>query len=218
VRGSPVQRVTLNLRSDGLRFVPGQYLEIMHPSGRSVPLSIASSPLRLPELEIHYRSTPGTQEAADMDALLAGGEAFVLRGPFGTVRVDAADDRPLLMVTGGTGAAQALAVIEDLTLRRAARPVTLVCCADAETDFYFRSSLDEVDAHWLEAVFIADARRTPDNAGMVWLAEHAAAFRNHRILLCGSPPFVYAAADALTAAGIDEQTLESDVFAYAPRS
>jgi CDP-4-dehydro-6-deoxyglucose reductase len=152
-----------------------------------------------------------------MDALLAAGDALVLQGPFGAVSVDARETRPLLMIAGGTGAAQALSIIEDLTLRRTERPVTLLCCADGEPDFYFRRSLETIRERWLETVFIADPRRTPDNAAMLWLARHADAFRDHRILLCGSPAFVYAAADVLTDAGIDGEKLESDVFAYAPR-
>lgn len=217
MRGSPVQRVILHLRDEEFLFSAGQYLEVVHPSGRSIPLSIASSPLRLPELEIHYRSTSGAQEAADMDALLAAGEAFTLRGPLGEVRLDAADARPLLLVAGGTGAAQALAIIEDLMLRNAPQPVTVLCCADEEADFYFRSSLQAIHEPWFEAVFVADPRRTPDNAGMRWLAEHGERYRDHRIILCGSPPFVYAAGDTLVAAGVNEQALESDVFTYAPR-
>ncbi|MEE8245416.1 MAG: hypothetical protein V3R27_10485 [Pseudomonadales bacterium] len=69
------------------QFAAGQYLEIEHPSGTRIPLSIASAPHRLPRLELHYRSTPGDDLAALLDGLLQKGRTLDLCGPFGDVIV-----------------------------------------------------------------------------------------------------------------------------------
>ena len=58
-------------------FRAGQYVVFEHPDG-GIPMSIASSPGRLPHIVFHYRSTPGVPEAARFDALLDAG------GPFGS--------------------------------------------------------------------------------------------------------------------------------------
>ncbi len=94
-------------------FAAGQYLEIQHPSGARIPLSIASAPYQLPQLELHYRSTPGDALAPLLDDLLKARGELDLRGPFGDVSVTAYAG-PLLLVAGGTGISQALSILELL--------------------------------------------------------------------------------------------------------
>ena len=48
-----------------------------------------------------------------LDELLAGNSTLTLRGPAGSVCVAGDLSSPLLLVAGGTGAAQALAIIDD---------------------------------------------------------------------------------------------------------
>ncbi len=129
-----------------------------------------------------------------------------------------AEAKPLLLVAGGTGAAQALAIVDDLTLRHRETPVTLLACADSEADFYFADALGAESRSWLNVELIADPRRDADNAALTWLTAQAQQHRDHRVVLCGSPDFVYAAQDALTRGGLSAERMESDVFAYAPRS
>ena len=62
-----------------------------------------------------------------------------------------------------------------------------------------------------------DDRRTEENEGLVWLREHAQEYAGYRIILAGSPGFVYAATDVLLAAGITQQAMHADAYAYAPR-
>jgi NAD(P)H-flavin reductase len=168
-------------------------------------------------LALHYRSTGGVTDAQAFDQLLSETSILTLRGPSGDVFVDSEEARPLLLISGGTGAAQALSIITELALRGSAQTVTLVACADTEQDFYFKDYLNSLNADWLKTVCIADPNRSSDNAGLRWLVEHAPGYQRHRAIICGSPQFVYAVEDALVEAGTS-LTLESDVFAYAPRS
>ena len=212
-----MQQIELRLRdADDWQFWAGQYLEIIHPNGTSIPLSIASSPARLPMLAVHYRSTPGAVDARAFDQLLKDSATLTIRGPSGDVFVRADQQQPLLLISGGTGAAQALSIITDTMLQGSAHPVTLVACADEQRDFYFQASLDALKADWLETICIADPNRTAANTGLRWLVEHAPVYQNRRAIICGSPQFVYAVEDALAATDVSLQ-LESDVFAYAPR-
>jgi len=152
-----------------------------------------------------------------MDELLARRRPLTLRGPFGKITVSVDESRPLLLVAGGTGASQALAIIDDLRLGNPGVDVVLLACADDESDFYFRTWLDDDPRSWLDVTCIADARRDGANRGLRWLEARAGEFLYHRVILSGSPGFVYAACDALKRGGIDQARFESDVFAYAPR-
>src|SRR4030095_1523695 len=122
-RAGDVRRIRLALDTP-FSFVAGQYLFIVHPSGRRIPFSIASSPHRLPELELHFRPLPGNEEAALMTELLDA-DALALDGPRGDVHVGAIS-RPLWLYAGGTGISQALAMISSIAQRPHDTPVRLI--------------------------------------------------------------------------------------------
>lgn len=207
----------------GFVFVAGQYLEVLHPEG-PIPLSIASGPRRLPQLHLHYRSTPGVREALWMDELLERGESLQIRGPFGAVTLPDDPSVPLLLIAGGTGISQVCAMLDELATTSTRAPVTVLWCVDAVTELYCRDDLESLDMPWLHTECIVDPRRNAENAGLLRIAvlatDDATLTRGKRprwILLAGSPGFVYAALDVLEACGIDSAHVHSDVFAYAPR-
>lgn len=202
----------------GFDFHCGQYLEIQHPDG-AVPLSIASAPWRLPELHLHYRSTPGLAEAMRMDELLGRRTALPVHGPLGDVRIDVPPRQPLLLVAGGTGIAQAMSFLDAFQRQPPDARVTLVWCADDPADFYLRAELEALQGDWLRCELFADPRRTPQNQGLTWLRGPGAAMARGAadVLLCGGPGFVYPACDALAAGGAAMALMQSDVFSYAPR-
>ena len=224
VAGQPVQHVRLQAPA-GFDFAPGQYLAVVHESG-AIPLSIASAPWRLPELHLYYRSSPGLAEARWMDALLAAGDDLYIRGPFGNVSLHLPLAEPLVIVCGGTGGAQALGMLDALTKRPPEYPVALLWCADDGADLAAAATLQSIEAPWLRCEFITDARRTADNRALQRLRALAPEFRPllgpahlppARIVLSGSPGFVYAVTDLLTNTGIPTAQLTSDVYDYAPR-
>ena len=153
-----------------------------------------------------------------MDELLQNGDTLEVRGPAGDVTLRVPLRAPALIVAGGTGIAQAMSFIDAFTAAAPGALITLLWCADDETDFYLREELAGLQVPWLEHVLVADPERTADNRGLVWLAQHGAAFAGEsRVVLAGGPAFVYAAFDTLTAAGVAPGQIQSDVFSYAPR-
>lgn len=216
-QGGPVQRLTLRMPDD-FTFRPGQYLEVVHPDG-PIPLSIASSPRRLPELHLHYQSTPGVAEATRMDELLARTDTLTIQGPGGTVSLPEPLAAPVLLVAGGTGIAQAMSFIDHFAGAAPAVPVTVLWCAEQQDDFYLRAELEALQLPWLHMVLIADPERSADNRAMAWLREHSREHidANSAVIVAGAPGFVYNACDALAAAGVEPSQLRSDVFSYAPR-
>ena len=214
--GDTTQIVTLAVEL-GYRFRAGQYLNVITPEGFDVPLSIASSPTRLPALELHYRSTPELPEAAALDKALAG-TVLRISAAHGDVRPGAPDQR-VLIVAGGTGAAQAFSCAEYRHATRAGGGTTIVWCADDEDQLYETERLASYGAT-LHA--IVDNRRTAANEGLAWLRENGGDFAANGdddayVLLAGGPPFVYAALDVLLETGIRQAQCHADVFSYAPR-
>ena len=125
---SGVRRIKLALTRE-FRHRPGQYLNVVHPDGGLIPLSIASAPERLPELELHYRPTPGVIQADLMNDLLAHTAASAqwrIDGPHGNVTVEGPPTDTLWLIAGGTGIAQCCAIVEHLNRAAPTKPVTLL--------------------------------------------------------------------------------------------
>jgi CDP-4-dehydro-6-deoxyglucose reductase len=212
-----LQEIVLNVSAE-FAFRAGQYLEIELADDDRIPLSIASSPHRLPQLHLHYRSTPGLAEARLFNELLTEGGALAIHGPFGTACLPTPLRAPLLIIAGGTGGGQALGLLDALLAKPPPQPVSLLWCADRSEELYRRGWLESLDREWLTSKCIADARRDVTNRGLVWLRDRAPTLANHHIILSGSPGFVYSAVDVLLPAGVLLEQMASDVLAYAPRA
>lgn len=211
--GHPVRRITLAV-APGYHFVPGQYLCVHHPDGTVIPFSIASTPAVLPSLHLHFKPTPGQHDSACFEALLNAGEMQVSEA-MGDVRCPLTP-LPLLVIAGGTGSSQAFSCLHARAEAAVAAPTTLLWCADSDAEIF---DVDTLAALPQTAVHVCvDPRRTDANAGLAWVRQNVARDSYANILLCGSPPFVYAMTDALHALGVDPQRLQADVYSYAPRS
>jgi CDP-4-dehydro-6-deoxyglucose reductase len=210
--GHPVQRIMLRMR-DSYTFRAGQYLQIQAPDGTLIPLSIASSPTRLPELELHYRSAPELPEAQIMDTLLTGSTLTFTRA-VGDVRCGAPHQR-LFVIAGGSGAAQAFSCAEYRHATYARASTIVLWCADQAQDIYnsdLLTSYNDLDLH-----VKIDDRRTPDNEGLSWLDKHCADYGDSYVVLAGGPGFVYTATDILLGHGYNRNQLHADAYSYAPR-
>jgi CDP-4-dehydro-6-deoxyglucose reductase len=218
-----VERVTgtrdllIRLRIEGgvYAFDAGQYLEVLHPDGRRVPLSIASAPADLPHLDIIYRSIANEPLAEALDELLAAGSPLELAPAAGKVRISpAADEGPVLLIAGGTGIGQVRSIARHL-LHRGKVAATVLWCLDEPPEAHLAEDLARCTGRLAICV---DADRSPANRGLASLSDELSdphRPRYARVIASGSPPFVYAVVDCM--AGADAPAPESDVFAFAPR-
>jgi NAD(P)H-flavin reductase len=182
-------------------------------------MSIASAPERLPHgLVLHFRALPGVSDAALMEEILArvthGSRDVEIEGPFGNVCVDGPNEQDLLLLAGGSGIAQVLAIASHLRHTGQTREVRLVWSAARADHFYADEELRSY-APWLRYTPVVDAPNS-DNAAVVWLRRQPE-LRYDRVIISGGPGFVYAVADALNELGVPADAVESDVFSYAPR-
>ena len=222
--GAGVVAVDIHLGAlpEGVR--AGHYLLLHHPDGSTIPFSIASPPHELPALTLHYRPTPGSDDARRMDEILARPGPVTVDLPHGTCGVDADLLRPLVMLAGGTGIAQARSIALEIA-DQATADVHLYWGARTEADLYARTEFDALAARaarftWTGAVETpAEGLRSGTVAAVV--AEDVAAgtldLGAVDVLLCGGPPMVWATVAQLRGCGLTEARTRSDVFDYAPR-
>lgn len=222
--GADVLGVEIRLSRAPAGVSAGQYLLLIHPDGSGIPFSIASPPSDLPTLTLHYRPTPGSDDARRVEEILARPGPVTVELPHGTCGVDAALERPLVMIAGGTGIAQARSIALEIA-EGATRDLRLYWGARSAGDLYAREEFDALAAHaprfdWIGAVETPAADLRSGQVADV-VAEDLAAgdldLANADVLLCGGPPMVWATVARLRPLGLTEARTRSDVFDYAPR-
>lgn len=222
--GAGVLGVDIRLEGDADPVLAGQYVLLVHPDGSAIPFSLASPPRDLPQLTLHYRSAAGSDDARRMDEILAHPGPVTVELGHGDCGVHAPLARPLVMVAGGTGIAQARSIALEHA-ETAARDLILYWGARSSAELYARDEFDALAEQaprfrWIAAVEDGSAGARSGTAAAVVaedVARGALDLGAADVLLCGGPPMVWGTIAALRPHGLVEAHTRSDVFAYAPR-
>lgn len=203
-------------------FHAGQYLKIIHPSGREIPYSIATPPEVRDALELHFQPIEGSDDAPLMEALLRE-RTLTLELPFGDCCVEAPLERAMIIVAAATGYAQAKSVIEHVLSTELDVPLQLYWGVKTSTELYdmvnlarLAASVPMFDFHPVVELDAGNWRGRRGTPAAAILEDHAD-LASIDVMLCGGPGMVYATVDMLASAGLDRSNARSDVFTYAPR-
>lgn len=152
---------------------------------------------------------------------LRDGDRLELRGPIGGYFVwDAADDRPVLLIAGGSGVVPLMAMIRHRSSVESKAPFRLLYSSRTYDDVIYREELERLAAEdWLE-VFHTLTRAQPQGwsgyarridaellGEVAWPAGEGAA-----VFVCGSTRFVEAAADGVVQLGYDPLSIKTERF------
>ncbi len=219
-----VMVMTLKLPSnDRFVFLPGQFVDLLLPQGKRRSYSIASSPSREGEIELHIRRLEGGLFSTQAFETLKEKDILRFEGPLGTTFLREDTDRPILMVGGGTGFAPLQAMLETLLEKESARGVHLYVGARTRGGLY----RDELARRFSAASrgiryvpVLSEATAACDWSGRTGLV-HAAALADLPDLsgfdayVCGAPAMVDAARRDFAAAGLPEDRFFADAFTTA---
>lgn len=207
-------------KGNDLRYLPGQYLDILLDDGRRRSFSIANAP-NGETLELHLRITPGGRFAKWVQEEMPEKAILRLEAPLGAFYIREDSERPIILMAGGTGFSPAKAMLEELLPRQAARNVHLFWGGRAREDLYMDAEVREWAQQYPHFAY------TPvlSEADAAWAGEkgfvHEAVLRSYPTLvgqemyLCGPPVMVQAGKKAFLAAGLDADHLFYDSFDYA---
>jgi CDP-4-dehydro-6-deoxyglucose reductase, E3 len=131
-----VMQVFLRLPAvEKLSFHPGQYLDILLEGGRRRSFSIASPPHDSELLELHVRRVAGGELTPRLFGHAAPGTLLRVEGPLGQF-VYRENERPLLMIGGGTGFAPLKSMLRHALERGSKRVIHLYWGAREARDVY----------------------------------------------------------------------------------
>ena len=219
-----VVRLTLQLPSaESFEYRAGQWIYFLLKDGRKRAFSIANAPNDRHELELQIRHVEGGLFTDFVFNHLEEGAMLRIEGPHGSFFFHD-DDRPLVMVAGGTGFAPLKGMIEELMESGGyGHPIHLFWGARHRKDLY----QDELVRQW-----IGTGRLRLDYTPVLsevapedeWSGEtgfvHDAVLRQYpdlsaqAVYMAGPPPMIESCREQFIAAGLDESRLHYDAFEY----
>jgi len=133
--------------SERLQFLAGQYVDILMAGGKRRSYSMANAPHDDAFLELHVRRTPGGAFSKFVFEDMKERAILRLEGPLGSFYLREDNDKPMILLAGGTGFAPVKAVIEHAFHQGIDRPMVLYWGARARADLY----LHELPMRWQAA-------------------------------------------------------------------
>jgi CDP-4-dehydro-6-deoxyglucose reductase len=209
--------------SERLQYLPGQYVDVLLRDGRRRAFSLANAPREDDRLELHIRRVPGGTFSEHVFQNLKERALLRLRGPLGSFYLRKKDQRPVILVAGGTGFAPIKAIVEGALANGFAGKIHLYWGVRARRDLY----MHELASAWaaehgaLEYTPVLSQPLAEDawngRTGFVHqaLLEDFADFSPFTVYVSGPPIMVTAARESFIERGLDPARLHSDSFDYA---
>jgi CDP-4-dehydro-6-deoxyglucose reductase, E3 len=131
-----IHRVRLQaIEGELFSFKGGQYLYLLMPDGKRIPLSIASAPEQKEYIELHIRLIPGHELAANMLQLFKTANKIHIEGPYGQCFLRKSDN-DVVVIAGGTGFSPVKSMIESAFAQNTKRHFSLYLGAQNSNELY----------------------------------------------------------------------------------
>jgi len=205
-----------------LRWLAGQYIDVLLPEGKRRAFSIANAPHEGDHIELHVRRVPGGGFTQTVFDAMPVGSLWRIEGPLGTFVPREDSHRPIIFMAGGTGFAPIKAIIEHFMHLGSTRAMHLYWGARRSADLYLADLPQRWRAQHPGFVF-TPVLSEPDAAGIARHGlVHEAVLDDHADLgaydlyMSGPPPMIDVARHRFVERGLPEACLYFDSFEYAP--
>jgi propane monooxygenase reductase subunit len=201
-------------------FVPGQYVDVWIPGSEDAGEARRSfSMANVPGdgmIELIIKRYPGGRFSSLLDGEIEAGDELRFTGPYGAFHLRA-NDRPILMVAGGSGMAPILSLMRELASKRSERTVRFFYGARSEADLFYVELIEELGARLADFGFVpvlSDTEGFVHEAAGEYLA--SGAMTDPELYMCGPPPMIDAMIElAIEKHGVDEGQIFHDKFTTA---
>jgi ferredoxin-NADP reductase len=208
-------------------FQAGQHVDVRltAPDGYQAQrsYSIASAPETAGTIELAIERLDDGEVSPYFHDIAAVGDSIELRGPIGGHFIwSPTDGGPLLLLGGGSGVVPLMSMIRHRAAQRSTVPLLLLFSARSWEDLIFRDELFALqgrhDGFDLVLALTRDRPRREGDFGHRVDAAMMTALLGRlpeeptQIFICGSNPFVSAAADAAIEAGLDPALIRTERY------
>ena len=195
---------------DGMRYLPGQYVNVSVPGTPETRSYSFSSMPRDGVVQFLVRNIPGGLMSSYLSERAKAGDIVTIAGPMGSFYLRDVT-RPVLFLAGGTGLAPFLAMLEELERTTPTQPIHMVYGVTNDADLVEVGTLEAYAARIPDFTFttvVAAAGSAHPHKGYVThhLPDAALNGGDVDVYLCGPPPMV----DAVRAYLKDKQIVPAN--------
>lgn len=219
-----VMQLSLKLaEGQRLQYLAGQYIDILLSGNKRRSFSLSTSPLSDELMQLHIRHVPGGFFTDHVFTKMQEKDLLRFQGPYGMFFLREDNDRPAILVAGGTGFAPIKSILEYAFAKGIVRPLHLYWGVRAKRDLY----LPELPPIWTRerANFkftpVLSEPRPEDHwdGRRGWVHEAVAAdypdLSRHEVYASGPPPMIEALKPMLNKHGLPGDRLYYDSFEFA---
>ena len=219
-----VMRLMISLPGGGsIRFVAGQYINILLPDGQRRAFSFANPPHQKENIELHVRRIAGGRFTTYVFTQMKFGEDVRFEGPLGTFYLRESR-RPIIFVAGATGFAPIKSIVEDAFHRGIRRPMLLYWGVRRPKDLYMMDLAQRWQQEHDNFKFVpvlSEPRPEDQWQGRSGLVHEAILqdfpdLKGYEVYVCGSVKMVDTAFPAFLRQGLPEEYCFSDAFLPPP--
>jgi len=179
---------------DGMRYLPGQYVNVSVPGTPETRSYSFSSMPRDGVVQFLVRNIPGGLMSSYLAERAKAGDSVTIAGPMGSFYLRDVT-RPVLFLAGGTGLAPFLAMLEELERTTPTQPIHMVYAVTNDADLVEVSTLEAFAASipgFTFTMVVAAADSAHPQKGYVThhLPDAALNGGDVDVYLCGPPPMV----------------------------
>jgi len=201
---SDVMVLTLRMpMNETMRFMAGQYIEMILPGGERRNYSIAIAPdiEGLPHIELHIRHVPGGMFTDRVFTALKEREVLRFEGPFGTFFLREESEKPILMLASGTGFGPIKSIVEYAIKKGIERRIEIYWGGRRKQDIYMMALAqswaahhDNISFHPVLSAPTPECDWTGDVGNVHQVAkDHHSDLSGYQVYACGAPVMVDAA-------------------------
>lgn len=206
-------------------FKAGQYLLAVMGEKDKRPFSIASSPCREGELELHIGAAEHNAYALEvveaMKAALAEGSHIEIEAPHGDAWVRDDSDKPLLLIAGGTGFSYVRSILDNCLSRGVSQPIFVYWGGRDACQLYAHDELQTLAEQHPHLTYVPVVETAPANwqgkVGNVLeaVSEDFVSLSAYDIYICGRFEMAGAAREQFSAEkGAERERMFADAFSF----
>jgi propane monooxygenase reductase subunit len=215
-----ITAMALRLTDTGLRFHPGQYVDVTIPgTDEHRSFSMANVTAAGGLLEFIVKRYPGGKFSGLLEGTLKPGDPLDVTGPYGAFTLRVSSDRKLVFVGGGAGMAPILSLLRQMVESGNEREAVYYYGARTEADLMLLDEMADIERQLPKFRFVPClSHEWPDDwpaeTGMVTevLERRETDLAECDVYLCGPPPMIDAALPLLAAMGVPESQIFYDKF------
>jgi NAD(P)H-flavin reductase len=179
--------------------------------------SLANAPRPDEHLEIHVKARDGGPVSSALVRRARVGDVLRLGPPMGHLALDAASDRDLLLVAGGTGLAPLKALVDHIARHGPLRRVDLFVGARTEDELYDRADLLRLQEEhaWLSVTFAVarDKESSLEHGDIGDVVMRHGPWLSREVCVAGGRAMVEDTVSRLVGYGLPRERIRTEVFA-----